>query len=102
MLRLRGNAVLEHWLARIVIRFAWHLTSLTWVMIAILLLTVGTVRVDPTMAILGIFGVGFLVAGVFDMFISRGQHIGWPLLAATGTCLLAARSVAPPIYVVFY
>lgn len=88
MVRRRGNVVLEHPLGRTVLRFAWHLTSLMWLMMAIVLYQIGFGSGALEMVILAVFGVGFVVAGVFDLIVSSGRHLGWPMLTGTGVFLL--------------
>ena len=90
MFRKRGNRVLEHPLARMVLRFAWHLTMLTWGLLAAILVT-STWRPEAIgqVAFLGTGGV-FVAAGLVDLVWSRGRHIGWPLLTGTGVLALCA------------
>ena len=84
LFRRRGNAVLESRLARVVLRFAWHLTSLCWLLIGALLAVLH--QSASPLADLGflIAGTFFLAVGVFDLFVSKGRHIGWPVLGAIG------------------
>jgi len=93
MFKRRGNAVLENDLARKVMRFAWHATSVMWVMMAVVLYPVGFEPADLSTTILLTFGIGFLLIGLFDLIASRGRHIGWPVLTAIGAFLLAANVV---------
>jgi hypothetical protein len=82
--------VMSSVLAKQIVRFAWHLTSLLWA-VQILLLVRGAMEpssMDRT-AIGGI-GVVHLGAGLFDAVYTRGRHIGWPLLAAIGCFSLLA------------
>ena len=91
LFKYRGNRVLESKLARMVLRFAWHLTSVMWIMMAVFLYRIGfspAEELRPT--ILVTIGLGFLVVGLFDLILSRAKHIGWPPLVAIGIlCLLA-------------
>jgi hypothetical protein len=89
----RGNAVLESDLARLVIRFAWHLTSLCWIMMAIILYFVGFSQAALPAIIPLTFGIGFLAVGLFDAIATRGRHVGWPILSAIGVFCLAAYTV---------
>jgi hypothetical protein len=83
-----NDGVMARLLAKQVIRFAWHLTSLLWLGQALLLLRAALVPsfFDPAL----IAGIGFLhlAIGLFDAVITRGQHIGWPLLTAIGVLAL--------------
>lgn len=93
MFSRRGNAVLESDLARLVIRFAWHVTSLCWIMMAIILYFVGFSQAALPTSIPLTLGVGFLSIGLFDAIASRGRHVGWPVLTAIGVFCLAAFTV---------
>jgi hypothetical protein len=84
----RREGVLASDLARVVIRFAWHLTSVTWAILALIL--VQLVR-DPATARLWAAagtGVAFTGLGLFDAVATRGRHVGWPLLAGIGIAAL--------------
>jgi hypothetical protein len=84
------NVILNSTLGRFLIRFAWHLTSLSWLVLAASLLTL---QFQPEQALrntLVATGVVFTAAGIFDAFGSKGRHIGWPLLTAIGIAALMA------------
>jgi hypothetical protein len=84
----RREGILASGLARMVIRFAWHLTSVTWAVLALIL--VQLVR-DPATARLWAAagtGVAFTGVGLFDAIATRGRHVGWPLLAGIGIAAL--------------
>lgn len=86
----RGNRVLEHPLARMVLRFAWHVTSISWLVLAVILYALAFDEAHLRTVILGGIGLSFTAVGLFDLFASRGRHIGWPLLLLTGLFALAA------------
>lgn len=88
----RGNRVLESVLARQVLRFAWHLTSLCWVLIAALLAVLH--QSGAAAADLGFLLTGglFLTVGLFDLVVTRGRHIGWPVLCLIGVFALGAAN----------
>lgn len=90
LLAKRGNSVLEHELARMLIRFAWHVTSLMWIIMAIILYALSFSPKDLPAVIFVSFGVGFLTVGIFDLIASRAKHIGWPVLTAIGGFCLGA------------
>jgi hypothetical protein len=84
----RREGVLASDLARFILRFAWHLTSVTWAILALIL--VQLVR-DPTTArfwAAAATGVAFTGIGLFDAVATRGRHVGWPLLTAIGIAAL--------------
>lgn len=87
-LLVRREGILASDLARFILRFAWHLTSVTWAILALIL--VQLVR-DPATARLwaaAATGVAFTAIGLFDAVASRGRHVGWPLLTAIGIAAL--------------
>ena len=71
-------------LAKQIVRFAWHLTSLLWVGQVLLFVRVANDPSSLDRAVIGGIGVLHLGAGLFDAVFTRGRHIGWPLLAAIG------------------
>ena len=86
----RGNRVLDHQLARMVLQFAWHLTSVTWIVLAVILYALAFDEPRLQTVILGSVGLSFAAVGLFDLVVSRGRHIGWPPLLLTGVFALAA------------
>ena len=85
----RGNAVLESDFAWI-IRFAWYVTSLCWIMIVVILYSIGFYPFAMTSVILLTLGIGFLAISIFDGIASRGRHVGWPIFTFIGVFSLAA------------
>ena len=65
------------------VRFAWHFTSLLMIVTALLVAWPGT----PVLLI-KITGAIWLIAGVGDAILTRGKHVGWPLLSAAGLLAL--------------
>lgn len=90
MFKYRGNRVLENELARLVLRFAWHLTSVLWFLLAAILYLLAFDAEHLSVGILFYTGVAFVGIGLFDLIASRGRHIGWPSLLAVGVCTLSA------------
>jgi len=84
----RRDGILSSDLARLILRFAWHLTSVTWLVLGLIL--VQSVR-NPATARLwaaAATGVAFAGVGLFDAVASRGRHVGWPLLTGIGIAAL--------------
>lgn len=81
-------------LTRIVTRLAWHVTTMSWVAIAGLMLLVVDAGDDALVrgAAL-IVGIVFLTAGLIDAVLSRGRHVGWPMLTGVGALALASLAV---------
>jgi len=82
------TGILANDLARTILRFAWHLTSVTWVVLALIL--VRLVRDPATARLWAAAGtaVAFISVGLFDAVASRGRHVGWPLLSGIGLAAL--------------
>jgi hypothetical protein len=82
------DGVMSRLLAKQVIRFAWHLTSLLWIGQALLLLRAATdpAYLDPVL--IGGIGLLHVAVGLVDAVVTRGNHIGWPLLTAIGVFAL--------------
>ncbi|RED12730.1 hypothetical protein [Pontivivens insulae] len=90
MFHRRGNKVLDNGLARMVLRFAWHLTTVLWLLLAYIICTVVFTPERAVPLTLWSVGLTFLAVGVFDLIVSKGRHIGWPILTAIGATALAA------------
>ena len=74
--------------ARVLIRFSWHLTSLMWIVQAMVFVdNVGTIHDFKYIAAIGVV---HLFAGLFDCYATKGKHMGWPMLTATGVFSLLA------------
>ncbi|MGB7317625.1 MAG: hypothetical protein WBC85_06630 [Planktotalea sp.] len=93
MFKRRGNGVLDSDLARMVLRGAWHLTTVMWLQMAVILAVLGFGEADLGRSVLWTLGIGFLGVGVADMIWSKGRHIGWPILVAVGGFCFAAAWV---------
>ena len=65
------------------VRFAWHFTSLLMIVTAFVVAWPETPV--PVIIITGGF---WLLAGILDAVLTRGKHIGWPLLSAAGVLAL--------------
>ena len=64
-------------------RFAWHYTSVLMIVTAALV-----AWPDAPVLLIQITGAAWLFAGVFDAIVTRGKHIGWPLLSLAGILAL--------------
>ena len=65
------------------VRFAWHFTSLLMIVTALVVAWPGT-----PVPLIQITGAMWLLAGVLDAVLTRGKHIGWPLLSVAGIMAL--------------
>ena len=69
------------------LRFAWHLTSITWLGIAALffLLAQGALSSDAVAAVLSVV---FLISAGVTVVASRGRHLAWPVFLIIGIIAL--------------
>lgn len=70
-------------LARKVFRFAWHAMSVLMLVSAAVVLWPGTPR-----GLILLTGAAWTAVGLFDAVYTRGRHIGWPILTASGVFAL--------------
>ena len=68
--------------------FAWHLTSVTWAVLALILIQLVRDAVTARWWAAASTGVVFTAVGLFDAIYSRGRHAGWPLPAGIGLAAL--------------
>ena len=66
-------------LARRVFRLAWHALSLLMLVSAASVVWPGTPR-----ELILLIGAAWTATGLFDSVYTRGKHIGWPFLTASG------------------
>jgi hypothetical protein len=87
---LRGRqGVMARPLSRQVVRFAWHWTSALWLLVAAVLLAAALGQ-PVERWLLACIGAAHVVMGLFDAVITRGKHIGWPLITLIGGLTLLA------------
>ena len=87
---VRGRSgVMGRPLARQVIRFAWHWTSVLWLLVAAVLVAAGLGQ-PVARWLLACIGGAHLALGLFDLVITRGRHIGWPPITLIGGLVLLA------------
>ena len=84
-----GIPLMESPLARGITRFAWHWTAVLWFGVAAVLALTAYGDIDAPWLILAI-GTAHLVAGLADGILTRGKHIGWPLITIIGGLTLFA------------
>jgi hypothetical protein len=86
-----GPAVLKSRLARRILRLAWHVTSLSWIAQAAVFVIVASAPPDAQgRPIVMVIGASFVLMAAISVVISRGRHVGWPMLAAVGVVALAS------------
>ncbi|MEL7088408.1 MAG: hypothetical protein AAGL98_08225 [Planctomycetota bacterium] len=90
LLRRRKDKILDGDLARAVLRFARHFTSVLLVMLAVILNSAVSAPEDLSDMVKLTIGIGFTLVGIADLALSRGRHVGWPLLLGAGVAVLLA------------
>jgi hypothetical protein len=89
-----GVSVLNSRLARRIVRFAWHITSVSWCAQAAIFVVAARVAPEAQARVIAaLIGASFLLMAIVSFVISRGRHVGWPFLGATGLAGLAASFV---------
>ncbi len=85
-----NEGVMSRKLAKQVVRFAWHLTSVLWFGQTLLPLRPALIPgyFDPVL--IGGIGAIHVAVGLFDGIVTRGKHIGWSMLTAIGVFALLA------------
>ena len=87
---VRGRSgVMGRPISRQVTRLAWHWTSVLWLMVGGVLVSAGLGHAVDTWLLACIGGV-HLVLGLFDAAVTRGRHLGWPMLILIGGLTLLA------------
>lgn len=85
-----NDGVMSNDLAKQVTRFAWHFTSILGLIATFILAKSAYNFAEADIALLAVTGSAFLVSGIYDAIITKGKHIGWPMLAAVGALTLFA------------
>ena len=73
------DGVMQRPLARVIVRYAWHVTSALMLASALAVAWPGV----PGGLILSI-GAIWLALGLASLVASRGKHVGWPVLTGAG------------------
>jgi hypothetical protein len=73
------DGVMQRPLARVIVRYAWHVTSALMLATALAVAWPGT----PGGLVLSI-GIVWLALGLTSLVASRGKHVGWPVLMSAG------------------
>ena len=74
-----NDGVMRRPLARVIVRYAWHVTSALMLASALAVAWPGT----PSALVMAI-GAIWLALGLTSLVASRGQHVGWPVLSGAG------------------
>lgn len=81
--------IMQSPVARQLTRFAWHWTTALWFMVAAVLALSAHEQIDNHILLVAIGGL-HVVMGLADAILTRGQHIGWPLITLIGGLTLFA------------
>ena len=85
-----GSGVMQRPLARFIVPFAWHLTSLIGFIVAAILFAWAWMPDQALTIGLAATGAVFTIGGIWDAIGSKYQHVGWPPLTLIGLSALAA------------
>jgi hypothetical protein len=80
-------------LTRAILRWTWHLTSLAWIALALLLAAMTRVPAEARTLPVTIIAGYLALSGLICFLTTRGRHIAWPFfLAAAATAALAVSA----------
>lgn len=82
LLRTREGPLADP-IARRIVDFAWHATSVLMMISAAAVAWPGTPQ-----GLVVVVGGGWLAAGLFDAVYTKGRHIAWPALCGAGILAL--------------
>lgn len=74
------------------LRFAWHITTVTWLGLAVLLVQLAQGYGAPN-RVAETIGWTFIASGVLPLVITRGRHWSWLVLFAVGSLSLAWSAI---------
>ncbi len=86
--KLFGNDVFT----RRTLRFAWHLTSVAWCGLAVLLVQLAAAAVPTGMTLLRTIAVTFGASAVVSLVGSRGRHLSWVVFGVVAVLTWVASS----------
>ena len=75
------------------LRFAWHITTVAWWGMAVLLWQAASGGDLGRSAVLTVLGWTMLLSGVLPLVITRGRHLSWIVLFLVGGLALWAADV---------
>lgn len=75
------------WFTTRTLRFAWHITSLTWFGIAALLWQLARGALTPA-ATAQIIGITSIACGILPIAFTRGKHLSWMVFFSVGALAL--------------
>ena len=84
------DGIMRNDLAKQVLRFAWHFTTILGSIAIYILANAAYDFAEADITLLALTGAAFLFAGIYDAIVTKGKHIGWPMLTAVGALTLFA------------
>ncbi len=75
------------------LRFAWHLTSIAWFGIGVLLILL-YLGYTSRSSLLNVIGTTFAVSALTALLASRGKHLSWVAFGAVAIICYVSASVA--------
>ncbi|KAF0106041.1 MAG: hypothetical protein FD163_1075 [Hyphomonadaceae bacterium] len=81
--------LVKHEVRRPVIRFAWHMTSLLWLILAYFLVKTGASGINGNADLVVMIGILHIGAGLYDGVVTKWKHVGWAPITLIGVfCML--------------
>lgn len=75
--------------ARRTLRFAWHITTLAWWGIAVVVVLLAqSSEVTSQSAVFFTLATMFVLTGAVTLVVSRGRHLAWPVFFGIGALLI--------------
>jgi len=69
-----------------VIRFAWHITTIGWWGMAVVILDFAWIENPPVLSVHALAGISLLISVIIFGF-TRGRHLAWIVFMAISICL---------------
>ena len=71
------------WYTKRVLRFAWHLTTVSWWGFAAILVVLEFPTINAQRFVLSVVSIVFFVSGVMSASSTKFQHLSWPVFWLT-------------------
>lgn len=78
------------WFTRRTLRFAWHVTTLAWWGMGLILVGLAIPVQDPRRWVLLCIAATFLIHGLIAATASKGRHLSWLVFLAIGLATAVA------------
>ena len=69
-----------------ILRFAWHITTIAWWGLALVIVDLAKIK-NPSLLSIHSIAVASLITGMLILYFSRGRHLAWFVFIAISGCL---------------